>query len=294
MLQGWVVVIASFAYLGILFAIAYYGDKRADAGRSIIANPYIYSLSLAVYCTSWTFYGSVGRAANSGLSFLTTYLGPTLMAALWWVVLRKIVLISKENRITTISDFIASRYGKSLGLSALVTFVAVIGITPYLGLQLKAIMTTFSLLTGRPEGSHFAGWAISLLLGVFAVIFGARRLDASERHGGLVFAVAFESAIKLVAFLLVGFFVTYGLFDGFGDIMRQIRNSPHAGLMKLGEGSHTSFMEWTSLTFLSMMAIMFLPRQFHVAVVENYSTDHIKKAMWLFPLYLFLIKDRKS
>src|SRR5574341_1740995 len=287
MLQGWVVVIASFAYLGILFAIAYYGDKRADAGRSIIANPYIYSLSLAVYCTSWTFYGSVGRAAHGGLSFLTIYLGPTLMASLWWIVVRKIVYLAKENRITTISDFIASRSGNSLALSALVTIVAVVGITPYLGLQLKAIMTTFSILSGRPEGSHFAGSFISLLLGIFAIIFGARRLDASERHGGLVFAIAFESAIKLISFLFVGIFVTYGLYDGFGDIFDQIRNSPHAGLMKLGEGSQTSFMEWTSLTFLSMMAIMFLPRQFHVAVVENYSTDHIKKAMWLFPLYLF-------
>jgi PAS domain S-box-containing protein len=211
------------------------------------------------------------------------------MAALWWIILRKIVFISKENRITTISDFIASRYGKSLSLSALVTFVAVIGITPYLGLQLKAVMTSISLLSGRPEGSHFAGWFIALLLGVFAIIFGARRLDASERHGGLVFAVAFESAIKLVAFLAVGIFVTYGLFDGFGDIFARIGSSAHASLMKLGPGSEVSFLEWTSLTFLSMMAILFLPRQFHVAVVENYSADHIKKAMWLFPLYLFLI-----
>ena len=269
--------------------MAYFAERKELQGKSLVSNPYIYSLSLAVYCTSWTFYGSVGKAANSGLSFLTIYIGPTLMAALWWIVLRKIVYLSKENRITTISDFISSRYGKSLGLSVLVTIVAVVGITPYLGLQLKAIMTSFSLLSGRPEGSHFAGWFISLLLGVFAVIFGARRLDASERHGGLVFAVAFESAIKLVAFLLVGFFVTYGLFHGFGDIFGRIQQGPYASLMKIGDGSPVSFLEWTSLTFLSMMAIMFLPRQFHVAVVENYSVDHIKKAMWLFPLYLFLI-----
>jgi PAS domain S-box-containing protein len=258
-------------------------------GRSLVSNPYVYSLSLAVYCTSWTFYGSVGKAANAGLSFLTIYVGPTLMAALWWIVLRKIVYISKENRITTISDFVASRYGKSLALSVLVTLVAIIGITPYLGLQLKAVMTAFSMLSGRPEGSHFAGWFISLLLGVFAIMFGARRLDASERHGGLVFAVAFESAIKLVAFLAVGVFVTYGLFNGFGDIFSRIQQGPYASLMKIGDGSKVSFLEWTSLTFLSMMAILFLPRQFHVAVVENYSADHIKKAMWLFPLYLFLI-----
>jgi len=285
----WLLLTIILGYLLLLFCVAYVADRMEQRGRSLTSNPYVYSLSLAVYCTSWTFYGSVGRAANSGLTFLTTYIGPTLMAALMWMVLRKIVYLSKENRITTISDFIAARYGKSLALSVLVTLVAVVGITPYLGLQLKAIMTTFSLLSGRPEGSHFAGWAISLLLGVFAVIFGARRLDASERHGGLVFAVAFESAIKLVAFLLVGFFVTYGLFDGFSDIWHKMRESSYSFLMTVGEGSGESYLEWTSLTFLSMMAILFLPRQFHVAVVENYSPDHIRKAVWLFPLYLFLI-----
>jgi PAS domain S-box-containing protein len=285
----WLLYSIILSYLLLLFSVAYFAERKELQGRSLVSNPYIYSLSLAVYCTSWTFYGSVGKAANTGLSFLTIYIGPTLMAALWWVVLRKIVHISKENRITTIADFISSRYGKSLGVSVLVTLVAVVGITPYLGLQLKAVMTSFSLLSGRPEGSHITGLLISLLLGIFAVIFGARRLDASERHGGLVFAVAFESAIKLVAFLLVGIFVTYGLFDGFGDIFGRIRSSAYAPLMRIGSASPVSFMEWTSLTFLSMMAIMFLPRQFHVAVVENSSVEHIKKAMWLFPLYLFLI-----
>ncbi|GAB4389420.1 MAG: hypothetical protein Kow0025_14630 [Thermodesulfovibrionales bacterium] len=278
-----------FLYLLLLFMVAYYAEWRERRGASLVSNPYVYALSMAVYCTSWTFYGSVGKAANAGLSFLTIYVGPTLMAALWWIVLRKIVYISKQNRITTISDFIASRYGKSLGLSALVTFVAVVGITPYLGLQLKAIMTTFAIVSGRPEGSHFAGWLIALMVGGFAVIFGARRLDASERHGGLILAVAFESAIKLVAFLAAGVFVTYGIFDGFGEIFKWMGSSDYAHLMTLGEGSQVSFLEWTTLTFLSMMAIMFLPRQFHVAVVENSSYKHIKKAMWLFPLYLFLI-----
>ncbi len=289
MFSPWLLLFFILCYLVLLFSVAYLADRKEAQGQSLVSNPYVYSLSLAVYCTSWTFYGSVGKAANGGLSFLTIYLGPTLMASLWWFVLRKIVLIARERRITTISDFIAARYGNSLGLSALVTIVAVVGITPYLGLQLKAIMTTFSLLSNRPEGSHVAGLFISLLLGVFAVIFGARKLDTSERHGGLVFAIAFESAIKLIAFLMVGFFVTYGLFDGFSDIFSKIRESSYAGLMRLGEGNGPSFMEWTSLTFLSMMAIMFLPRQFHVAVVENSSVDHIKKAMWLFPLYLFLI-----
>ncbi len=289
MFSPWIIFTVILSYLLLLFCVAYIAERKELQGKSLVSNPYIYSLSLAVYCTSWTFYGSVGKAANQGLSFMTIYIGPTLMAALWWVVLRKIVYLSKENRITTISDFIASRYGKSLSLSTLVTFVAVVGITPYLGLQLKAVLTSMSMLTKLPEGSHLAGWSISLLLGVFAVMFGARRLDASERHGGLVFAVAFESAIKLVAFLAVGIFVTYGIFNGFGDIFARIKASPYAGLTRIGPDSQVSFLEWCSLTFLSMMAIMFLPRQFHVAVVENYSVDHIKKAVWLFPLYLFLI-----
>src|ERR1044072_3698589 len=146
MLTATVIVLASFLYVGLLFAIAYYGDKRADAGRSIIANPYIYALSLAVYCTSWTFYGSVGRAATSGIGFLPIYLGPTLMGALWWCVLVKVIRVSKANRITSIADFVASRYGKSHLLGGLVTVIAVLGVVPYIALQLKAISTSFSIL----------------------------------------------------------------------------------------------------------------------------------------------------
>src|SRR5438034_5843292 len=151
MLQGWIIVSTSFASLGLLFAIAYYADKRADAGRSVIASPYIYSLSLAVYATAWTFYGSVGRAASDGVGFLPIYIGPTLMIALWWVVLRKILRLSKQNRLTSLADFIASRYGKSALLGGLVTVIAVIGILPYISLQLKAISSSFSILVQYPE-----------------------------------------------------------------------------------------------------------------------------------------------
>lgn len=278
-----------FAYLLLLFALAYYAEKKEKEGKSLVNNPYIYSLSLAVYCTSWTFYGSVGKAATSGLSFITTYIGPTLMAALWPVVLLKVIRLAKTHRITTISDFISSRYGKSLFLSGLVTLVAVAGITPYLGLQIKAIISTFSIISGETKASAFAGLFFTVMLGVFAIIFGARRLDSSERHGGLVFAIAFESIIKLIAFVLVGIFVTYGLFNGFGDILNKIEETEHSILLYLGQGTGTDYSEWFALTFLSMMAIMFLPRQFQMTVVENFSETHIKTASWLFPLYLFLI-----
>lgn len=275
------------AYLSVLFALAYYAESRERAGRSIVSNPYVYSLSLAVYCTSWTFYGSVGKAAGSGLSFITTYLGPTLAASLWWVVLRKIITTAKRHRITTISDFIGSRYGNSLSLSALVTVIALIGITPYLGLQMKAIIKTYDIMVGASSESIAAGWVIALLVGVFAVIYGARRLDASERHEGLVMAVAFESVIKLAAFLMVGIFVTYYLFDGFGDIFGRISTSAYSGLLDGGGGVVQP--EWASLLFLSTMAVMFLPRQFQLAVAENSDPEHIRTAMWLFPLYLLLI-----
>ncbi len=289
MFKGWLLFLIILGYLSLLFLVAYYAERREKVGKSIVANPFVYSLSIAVYCTTWTFYGSVGEAATSGLSFLPIYLGPTLMASLWWLILNKIIRIAKEHRITTISDFIGSRYGNSLSLSALVTIVTLVGITPYLGLQMKAIMNTFTILAGNTRGSVAAGWVITLILGLFAIIFGARKLDASERHGGLVFAIAFESIVKLIAFILVGVFVTYGIFNGFDDIFNQIKGSPFRYLLDLGGGSAVGYPEWISLTFLSMMAILFLPRQFHVTVVENSDVSHVSKAMWLFPLYLLLI-----
>ena len=229
MLTGPVIVVASFVYVGLLFAVAYYGDKRADAGRSIIANPYIYALSLAVYCTSWTFYGSVGRAATSGIGFLPIYLGPTLMAVLWWYVMLKMIRISKANRITSIADFIASRYGKSQLLGGLVTIIAVIGIIPYISLQLKAVSNSFSIILKYPAIAAPDSQAaiplladntfyIALLLAAFAILFGTRHLDASERHEGLVAAIAFESLVKLLAFVAVGLFATFVLYDDFEDI----------------------------------------------------------------------------
>ncbi len=300
MLTGYFIVLASFVYVGLLFAIAYYGDKRADAGRSIIANPYIYALSLAVYCTSWTYYGSVGRAATSGIGFLPIYLGPTLTAMLWWYVMLKMVRISKANRITSIADFVASRYGKSRLLGGLVTIIAVIGIVPYISLQLKAVSNSFSIILKYPAVATPDSQAviplladntfyIALLLAIFTILFGTRHLDASERHEGLVAAIAFESVVKLLAFIAVGVYVTYVLYDGFADIASSALEYPQlAKLLDFG-GSSVDYTSWASLTFLSMLAILFLPRQFQIAVVENVDERHLKKAVWLFPLYLLAI-----
>ncbi len=300
MLTGGLIVVASFAYVGLLFAIAAYGDKRADAGRSLIANPYIYALSLAVYCTSWTFYGSVGRAATGGIGFLAIYIGPTLMAALWWFLLLKMIRISKANRITSIADFVASRYGKSPLLGGLVTVIAVVGIIPYIALQLKAISTSFSIIlhypgVAMPEkiGSQLFlsdnTFYIAMLLAAFTILFGTRHLDATERHEGLVAAIAFESVVKLVAFLAVGLFVTYGMYDGFADIFRRAAEHPQLHALMASGGDAGSYTSWASLTLLSMFAILFLPRQFQVAVVENVDERHLNKAIWLFPLYLLAI-----
>ena len=300
MLTGGLIVVASFAYVGLLFAIAAYGDKRADAGRSLIANPYIYALSLAVYCTSWTFYGSVGRAATGGIGFLAIYIGPTLMAALWWVLLMKMIRVSKANRITSIADFVASRYGKSQLLGGLVTIIAVVGIIPYIALQLKAISVSFSIILQYPSvtmpqkagAQFFIGdntFYIAMLLAAFTILFGTRHLDATERHEGLVAAIAFESVVKLAAFLAVGVFVTYGMYNGFADLFERASAHPQLlSLMALG-GESSSYTSWASLTLLSMFAILFLPRQFQVAVVENVDERYLNKAIWLFPLYLLLI-----
>src|SRR5574337_297638 len=300
MLRGWVIVLASFAYLGVLFAIAYWGDKRAEAGRSIIANPYIYALSLAVYCTTWTFYGSVGRAASSGIGFLPVYLGPTLMVALWWYVWRKVIRISKTYRITSIADFIATRYGKSQALGGLVTVIAVVGVIPYISLQLKAISSSFTILLHYPRivmpakavalpFVQDSALYIAMMLAAFAILFGTRHLDAAERHEGLVAAIAFESVVKLLAFLAVGAFVTFGVYGGFGEIFTLASERHGLGALLTVPRAAGSYGTWAFLTVLSMLSIMFLPRQFQISVVENVDENHLAKAIWLFPLYLLLI-----
>ncbi len=298
MMSPSLIITVSFIYLLILFAIAYYGDKRAEAGRSVIASPWVYALSMAVYCTAWTYFGSVGRAASGGVWFLPIYLGPMLVMVLAWLVVRKMIRIAKTYRITSIADFIASRYGKSPLLAGLVALITVVGIVPYIALQLKAISSGYKVLT-TPLGGIAAApaewWSdgtlyMALVLAGFTIMFGTRHLDSSERHEGMVAAIAFESVVKLVAFLMVGLFVTYGMFGGISDIFdRALAVEELKGLLTLDRGQSFAYTQWFALTLLAMLSVIFLPRQFQVMVVENVDERHLRRAVWVFPLYLLLI-----
>jgi Na+/proline symporter/nitrogen-specific signal transduction histidine kinase len=302
MLSTPLVLGASFAYLLLLFGVAYVADGRARVGRSVIGNAWVYSLSMGVYCTAWTYFGSIGRAATSGLWFLPIYLGPTLGMLLAWTLLRKMIRIARSYRITSIADFIASRYGKSRALAALVTLIALVGILPYVALQLKAIATGYSILTSgfalplAAPGEGGASWwhdstlFIALALAGFTIAFGTRHLDTSERHEGMVAAIALESVVKLLAFLGVGAFVAWGLFDGPGDIFARAAAQPELKpLLGLGGENRFAGGQWFALTLLAMLSVFFLPRQFQVMVVENVDERHLKRASWAFPLYMLLI-----
>ena len=301
MLPASLVVGASFTYLLVLFAVAAFGDRRAARGRSVIGNAWVYALSMAVYCTAWTYFGSVGRAASAGVWFLPIYLGPTLAMVLAWMVVRKMIRIARSYRITSIADFIGSRYGKSPMLAGLVTLITVVGIVPYIALQIKAVSVGYSVLTtplGQAAAARGPWWSDSTLyfalaLAGFTAVFGARRLDALERHEGMVAAVAFESVVKLLAFIAVGLFVTYGLFDGMADIYARARAVPELARV-LGATGGTgapafAWGQWFSLTGLAMLSVIFLPRQFQIMVVENVDERHLRRAAWVFPLYLLLI-----
>lgn len=297
-MTNWVLLAVAFSYLAILFLIAAWGDRRAETGRSVINSSIVYTLSIAVYCTAWTFYGSVGRATDSGPSFLLIYLGPTLAMLLGWVMIRKMVRIARAQKITSIADFISARYGKSGSLAALVTLIAIVAIMPYIALQLKAITISHSVLTSYPlaatptEGEGFwmdQSFWIALVLAAFIILFGTRHLDASERHEGMVAAIAFESIIKLVAFLAVGLFVVFWLYKGPIDLFQQAAAHPdlvHSmGLDAVPGGA----LGWVGTLVLATLAFITLPRQFQVLVVENVDERHLKRASWMFPLYLVAI-----
>ncbi|WP_027000662.1 sensor histidine kinase [Eisenibacter elegans] len=293
----WLIALLSFGYLLLLFAVAYWGEWRARQGRSLLNRSYMYALSLAVYCTAWTYYGSVGRAAEGGLTFLTTYIGPTLAMPLWWMVMHKIVRISKVRHINTLADFVSARYGKSVSIGALVTLICAFGITPYIALQIKAISNSFLILTEGVVEAAAAGQQVALLedtafyltlgLALFIILFGTTNISNDERHEGMVTAIVFESIIKLVAFVLVGIFVTYGLFGGWQPLFKQAAEIPE--LAQNFTFRTEEHLEWFFLNLAAAMAVWFLPRQFQVAVVENTQERHLKRAVWLFPLYLLVI-----
>ena len=279
------------AYLCFLFVVAAVAERFGQRRLVSRLRTLTYVMAVSVYCTAWTFYGSVGLAANRGLEFLTIYLGPALIALTWPTMLRKLVRVAKEQRITTISDFIGSRYGKSAALGTLVAVLVVVGMIPYIALQLKAVSVSFRMMI--PGDSLLSGFDPTLLvagtLALFGILFGARNLDFTRQQTGLMTAVAVESIVKLVAFLLVGGWVTWGLFGGFGDIFTAIAASPWSRLLTLDTPPAASYARWAAMLLISMMAVILLPRQFHVLVVQNPRERDVHTAAWAFPLYLLAI-----
>lgn len=280
-------VAVCIVYVAGLFWVAFWAERRASLGKARwLSSPLVYTLSLSIYTTAWTFYGAVGSAVRSGLEFMTIYLGPTLVFIGWFWLLRKMVRIGRAQRITSIADMISSRYGKSGGLAALVTVLAVIGTTPYIALQLQSVTLSFSVFVrpgalGQPDAESTAIW-VAGGLALFTIIFGTRSLDVNERHPGLVSAIALEAIVKLFALIAVGAFVVWGLADGPADILARVEDSPIAKWTSNGA-------RWVGLTVLSGAAILCLPRMFQVLVVENADERHLATASWAFPLYLLLM-----
>jgi Na+/proline symporter/CheY-like chemotaxis protein/PAS domain-containing protein/anti-sigma regulatory factor (Ser/Thr protein kinase) len=293
MLQGWVVIVIALAYIGFLFLVASYGDRRHEVVRGSRARLLIYPLSLAIYCTSWTFFGSVGVAARTGFDFLTIYIGPVLMVGFAYPLIIRIVRLAKGQNITSIADFIAARYGKSQAVAATVALIAIVGMIPYIALQLKAVSASVGTILAEPAAGAAAqpllgdiALFVALLMAAFAVLFGTRHIDATEHQDGLMLAIATESIIKLVTFLAVGVFVTFVLFPGPVALFARALQQPQTAAVLTGTPPVATFL---AMTVLSLFAIILLPRQFHVAVVENHSEAEIRRAAWLFPAYLVLI-----
>ncbi|MBR9881938.1 MAG: PAS domain-containing protein [Gammaproteobacteria bacterium] len=290
MFAGWLLIAVSLLYIAVLFAIAWRGDRRARHLGASHRRPLVYSLALAIYCTSWTFHGAVGQAATSGWSFASIFVGPVLTLLLFWPVLAKMVRVAKHQNVTSIADFIASRYGKTQSLAAFASLVALIGTLPYIALQLKAVSTSFAVLTDASDITQAplfgdTAFYVAIVMAIFAILFGTRHTDATEHHEGLIHAVAFESLVKLVAFLILGAYVTWGMFDGLQDLMT--RADTHLQLQRQLAQQDFGQSFWAQ-TLLAMLAILCLPRQFHVTVVENTHRDDAARARWMFPLYLVL------
>ncbi len=293
--EGGQVVAVALGYVFLLFLLAWVGDRYFRARSDARGRPLIYALSLGVFCTSWTFFGSVGLAVRTGYDFLPVYLGPVLMFAVGWPLVMRVMRLAKSQNITSVADFLASRYGKSEAVAAVVTVLAVFGILPYISLQLKAIAVSIeTMLGGTPLVSTelpsigFVDTAsvITLALAAFAILFGTRHVDATEHQDGLMLAIAAESLIKLAAFIGVGLLVVFSVYDGPSDLLTQWTLSPTV-TKTFASGFNGS--TWLTVTFLSFTAVLLLPRQFHVAIVENYSETEVRRAAWMFPLYLVLI-----
>ena len=268
-------------YVALLFALAFYVDRRARQGHAKwIQSPIIFTLSISVYCTSWTFYGAVGSAARNGLEFITIYLGPTLVFIGWWFLLRKLVRIGKVHRITSIADLISSRYGKSSSIAVIVTLMALLATTPYIALQLQSVTRSYQAIVGEVDVT-LSAFVIASGMALFTILFGTRNVDANERHHGVVAAIAVEAVIKLAALLAVGLFVVFGVAGGVGEVFENVDTEVIYGAGNIFDA------RWVTLTFLSATAIICLPRQFQVTVVENVDERHLATASWLFPLYLF-------
>jgi Na+/proline symporter/nitrogen-specific signal transduction histidine kinase len=274
------------AYVAFLFGVAAWAERAAQRSKkSLLHSPIVYTLSISVYCTAWTYFGAVGSAARSGLEFLPIYLGPTLVFVGWWWFLRKLVRIGRTQRITSIADLISSRYGKSNVLAIMVTVLAVIASTPYIALQLQSLTLSFAVFT--EPGSDSAGpdvtaFVIAIGLAFFTILFGTRNLDANERHHGVVTAIAIEACVKLIALIAVGVFVVWHLGDGINETLELVER-------RLPQNETLFTPRWVTLTFLSATAIICLPRMFQVVVVENSAEKHLATASWAFPLYLFLM-----
>ncbi len=288
------VLALSLAYLGLLFAVAYFGDRYArDWSKNSVA-PVVYGLSLAIYCTSWTFYGAVGRAATSGIDFILIYTGPVLVVTLGYPVVAKMVRVAKQHNVTSIADFLASRYGKSRAVGVTATLFATVGVLPYIALQLQAVSSSFRTIAapspwvgGAPGVVHAdTSLIVAALMALFTILFGVRNVQASEQHRGMMLAIAFESVVKLLALLAVGPFVVWFLFDGPADMVGRLAEAPAVAERLTREASP---LTWVVMSLLSGMAFLCLPRQFHVAVVEHDHPASLRTARWLFPVYLVLI-----
>ncbi|MCB1512954.1 MAG: sodium:solute symporter, partial [Hyphomicrobiaceae bacterium] len=288
-----IVLTVCLVYVAILFGVAFIGDWRARKNPDgWLSSPLVYTLSISIYCTSWTFFGAVGSAARGGLEFATIYLGPTIVFVGWWIFLRKLVTVGRVHNTTSIADFISARFGKDPTLGALVTIVALVATAPYIALQLKALTDSFQVITLSAQTvaaadyeiapNYVSGFWLAAGLCAFSIMFGVRNIDINERHHGVIAAIAVEAVVKLAALLTVGLWVVFGLAETPASVFE------HAPVSLTNP--HDAFgLRWVTLCFLAGAAVICLPRQFQVTVVENTGERHLRTASWLFPLYLLLI-----